>query len=154
MTYDEAGVKGSLSPLNTRSEPLRQAVLAPGTRILCCTDDPAYAERDILPVLRRAGVAAETINVATHAHFESLIHPYQAILFEINSETSVSFQVCQQIRGISGMPMMLILHGAAREEVLRAYHVGADACILAPFDPSEFLARLAGLLRPKPGPVA
>jgi DNA-binding response OmpR family regulator len=45
------------------------------------------------------------------------------------------------------VPVFVVLRGAARHDVLRAYQAGADAYILAPFDHRELLARVQALLR-------
>jgi DNA-binding response OmpR family regulator len=42
---------------------------------------------------------------------------------------------------------MVVLHGAARSEVLRSYQSGADAYITSPFDPRELIARMGALVR-------
>jgi DNA-binding response OmpR family regulator len=45
---------------------------------------------------------------------------------------------------------MLMLRGAARNEVVRDFQAGAHAYVLVPFHPREQLARMDALLRRSP----
>ncbi len=150
MTHEDAGPNISHSPVLAHH--LQSSSQAAGTRILCITEDPAYTERDILPALYRAGACVEVQQAARGETTESADRGYQdrgyhAILLEAGAHNGGSFQICRQIRNRTRIPIMLVLHGSAREDTLLAYRVGADAYIIAPFDPREFLARLNGLLR-------
>jgi DNA-binding response OmpR family regulator len=127
---------------------------AADTRILCITEDPDYAERDILPPLHRAGVCVDSGQIKRGESIENRVGAYHAILLDIGVRNSASFEICSQVRLGTRVPIMLVLHGAARSDVLQAYRSGADAYILAPFDPREFLARLSGLLRRGALPLA
>jgi DNA-binding response OmpR family regulator len=120
---------------------------AASARILCITEDPAYAEREILPPLRRAGVYVEPRRLNRGDNVENSLDTYHAILLDIGIHNSASFDICRKIRVGTHAPILLVLHSAARADVMQAYRAGADAHVLAPFDPREFLARLSGLLR-------
>jgi DNA-binding response OmpR family regulator len=68
-------------------------------------------------------------------------------VFDINKANSISFDVVRRIRELSVIPIMLVLHGMARNDILRGFQVGADAYVLAPFDEREFGARIRALLQ-------
>jgi two-component system, OmpR family, response regulator len=152
MAQPESGKQLPIAPVYVKHfQPGSQAA---DTRILCITEDPDYAERDILPPLRRAGVSVDSGRIKRGESIENWLGAYDAILLDIGARNSASFEICSQVRIGTRAPIMLVLHGAARSDVLQAYRSGADAYVLAPFDPREFLARLGGLLRRSAPPVA
>jgi hypothetical protein len=70
------------------------------------------------------------------------------------SKSDNGYQICAQTRLASEVPILLMLRGAARNEVVRGFQAGADAYVLVPFDPRELLVRLGALLRRAPAPPA
>jgi DNA-binding response OmpR family regulator len=76
--------------------------------------------------------------------------PFNLLLLDVNSADSPAYRLCEQSRTVVDIPVMLILRGIARTDVLRGYQAGADAYLLFPFDDRELEARLNGLLRRHP----
>jgi DNA-binding response OmpR family regulator len=130
-----------------RTKSASRQIFRAGTRILCVAEDQTYCEQEIVPALQRAGLQVEVMPAEPRAVIDRLARSFHLILFDISSPGGLGHQACAQVRSACGLPLMLVLHGSARGEVLRGYQAGADAYILAPFDPREFLARLSGLLR-------
>jgi two-component system OmpR family response regulator len=65
----------------------------------------------------------------------------------IDSHGSESWQLCQRIRGLTAIPIIVISASASPEACARAIYAGADFFMRKPFGPREFLARVNSLLQ-------
>ncbi|PKO21350.1 MAG: hypothetical protein CVU38_15115 [Chloroflexi bacterium HGW-Chloroflexi-1] len=133
----------------------QQPVLLPGDveediLVLCVSEDVSVAERDLIPTMKRAGLQVDLVEANLQEPLDLCSKPYQLVLFDITAPNGLGYKVCERTRNACNVSVMLVLHGAARHDVLRGYQIGADAYILAPFDDREFLARLGALLRRRP----
>lgn len=106
--------------------------------------------REVVPVLKGAGYEVDLVEANTRRPLPLSGRPYRLLLFDVGSKSDNQYQICAQTRLANKLPIMLMLRGAARNEVVRGFQAGADAYVLVPFDPRELLARLDALLRRSP----
>ena len=150
MTSDDRGIQPVLEHVHPQLPGLIPGDAEEGIWVLCVSEDTSSAEREVMPILKRAGLRVDLV-AASLQQLPGVSHrPYQLVLFDISLPDGPGYKVCEQVRSACKAPVMLVLHGAARNDVLRGYQLGADAYILAPFDERELLARLGALLRRQP----
>jgi DNA-binding response OmpR family regulator len=141
-------------PAVEQAAPQRQAIFPSaaqeGLLILCVSEDVRVARRELIPILKRAGFQVELVEANLQKPIDPFSKPYGLIVLDINLPDGPAYQICERSRNRWNLPVMLVLHGAARHDVLRGFQAGADAYILAPFDDREFLARMSALLRRRP----
>ncbi len=121
-----------------------------GTRVLCVAEDLDFARDGLVPYLEQAGSSVDLRTIGGPMPITANLSRFQAIVFAIASDDTCNWARCAAARSACTLPIMLVLHGAARTCILRALESGADSYVLAPFDPREFLARLAALERRQP----
>lgn len=63
------------------------------------------------------------------------------------SHGAESWKLCQQIRRVSALPLIVISANASTDCCVRAINAGADYFMRKPFGPLEFLARVNSLLQ-------
>jgi two-component system response regulator VanR len=71
---------------------------------------------------------------------------YDIIIVQESPEAE-SWQLCEKIRRLSGMPLIVISVNASADTCVKAINAGADYCLRKPFGPLEFLARVQSLLQ-------
>jgi DNA-binding response OmpR family regulator len=71
---------------------------------------------------------------------------YDIIILQENPEAE-SWQLCDEIRRLSGIPLIVISRNASTETCVRAINAGADYFLRKPFGPLEFIARVQSLLQ-------
>ena len=74
---------------------------------------------------------------------------YDVIVVQAGPETE-SWQLCEKIRHLSRLPVIVISRNASAETCVRAINAGADYFMRKPFGPLEFIARVQSLLQRKP----
>jgi DNA-binding response OmpR family regulator len=121
-----------------------------GTKVLCVAEDLDFARDGLVPCLEQAGSSVDLRTMGGPLPISASLSRFQAIVFAIASDDTSNWARCAAARSACTLPIMLVLHGAARACILRALESGADSYVLAPFDPREFLARLAALKRRLP----
>ncbi len=122
-----------------------------GGLILCVSEDVTVARRDVVPVLEQSGFEVRLVSADMVPLTPSEVGAHSLILLDVNSLDGDGYRFCEQLRTSVEVPLMLILRGAARTDILRGYQAGADSYILFPFDPRELLVRMQALLRRRPG---
>ena len=133
----------------------KERVIAPapspqGAILLCISEDAISTRNNLVSVLKRAGFEVDLIAANLQKPLELQAKPYRAVLLDVNRVGGAGFEICRRVREASMLPVLLILHGLARNDILRGFQAGADAYVLAPFDEREFQARLKGLLQRTP----
>ena len=68
----------------------------------------------------------------------------------LESPGAESWRLCQKIRDLSAIPLIIISSSASTETCVKAINAGADYFIRKPFGPLEFLARVNSLLQRTP----
>ena len=69
------------------------------------------------------------------------------VVLDINMPHSSGFKVCESIRAISQVPIMMLTVRGEEEDLVRALELGADDYLNKPFSPRTLLARIRALLR-------
>jgi two-component system response regulator TctD len=115
--------------------------------LLCVSEDIGSARAILVAALKRAGFEVDLVEVNLHRPPDVQARPYRAIVFDINKSDGAGYVLLRRIRERSILPIMLVLHGVARNDVLLGFQAGADAYMLAPFDEREFQARMRGLVQ-------
>jgi DNA-binding response OmpR family regulator len=121
-----------------------------GGLVLCVSENIYITNRELVPVLKDAGFDVELVEANLSVPLDLACKPYCLVVLDISFLAGPGYEVCERARMKCNLPVMLVLHGAARNDVLRGYQAGADAYVLAPFDPREFIARMSALLRRRP----
>lgn len=69
------------------------------------------------------------------------------MLLDVKLPVIDGFQVCQQLRQQTSMPIIIVSNDASIENRIRGLEIGADDYIAKPFDIREVLARMTAVLR-------
>ena len=72
---------------------------------------------------------------------------YDAILLDVMMPMMDGFQVCQEIRKTSMVPIIMVTARGEDYERIMGLDMGADDYVIKPFSPSEVMARLRAVLR-------
>jgi DNA-binding response OmpR family regulator len=81
-------------------------------------------------------------------------NPADLVVLDITMPGPDGFAVCQRIRAVSNVPILMLTVRDATLDKVRALDLGADDYLTKPFDHLELLARLRALVRRMPrGPV-
>jgi DNA-binding response OmpR family regulator len=74
------------------------------------------------------------------------IHDYDIIILQAGRETA-EWQLCEQIRKFSGIPLIVISSHTSVDMSTKAIDAGADYFLKKPFGPMELSARIRSLLQ-------
>ena len=69
------------------------------------------------------------------------------IIIVQESPDAESWELCEKIRHLSGMPLIVISTNASADTCVKAINAGADYFMRKPVGPLEFLARVQSLLQ-------
>jgi two-component system KDP operon response regulator KdpE len=69
------------------------------------------------------------------------------VLLDVNMPTMNGWEVCNRIRDMSDIPVIIVTVNRGTSDLLRGFGLGADDYMIKPFDFSELLARIAAVLR-------
>ena len=69
------------------------------------------------------------------------------LILDINMPGLSGFQVCEEVRRKSRVPVMMLTVRGEEEDLVRALELGADDYLNKPFSPRTLLARVKALLR-------
>jgi len=69
------------------------------------------------------------------------------LILDINMPGLTGFQVCEEVRRKSRVPVMMLTVRGEEEDLVRALEIGADDYLNKPFSPRTLLARVKALLR-------
>ena len=71
----------------------------------------------------------------------------ELLILDINMPGLTGFQVCEEVRRTSRVPVMMLTVRGEEEDLVRALELGADDYLNKPFSPRTLLARVKALLR-------
>ena len=71
---------------------------------------------------------------------------YDVIIIQESPEAE-SWRLCEKIRHLSRMPLIVISTNASADTCVKAINAGADYFLRKPFGPLEFIARVQSLLQ-------
>ena len=64
------------------------------------------------------------------------------IVIDVNASHSQRMDLCRQFRALSPSPILLFLPVNHEPEILEAYRLGVDECVIKPISPGIFLAKI------------
>ncbi len=120
-----------------------------GPRILVVDDEPTFRQTLVLS-LRGHDFEVRESDSAAEALVEYEAFQPDLVLLDLMLPDDSGLNVCRQIRGDSGVPIIVLsVHGEERTKV-RALDLGADDYLTKPFGSEELLARIRAILRRPP----
>lgn len=72
---------------------------------------------------------------------------FDIVLLDIMMPEMDGWELCQEIREISDVPIIMLTARDQREDIIKGLQLGADDYITKPFNEDELLARMAAILR-------
>ena len=116
-------------------------------KILVIDDDNAL--REMVGIV----LEAEGYSVSNHDAGTGALETYKAenpdlVLLDVMLPGKDGIEVCQEIRAIAGVPIIMLTAKTESEDVVRGLEAGADDYVVKPFDPVVLLARIRARLRP------
>lgn len=120
------------------------------TTVLVVDDDPNICRITKL-YLEKSGYAVETAHDGEQAlaQFEALRPDF--IVLDLMLPKRDGWSVCQKIRAMSDVPILMLTARGQVEERIEGLQMGADDYLVKPFDPNELVARIATILRRSTG---
>jgi two-component system response regulator BaeR len=116
------------------------------TRVLVVEDDSNLAE--ILGIyLEQMNFKVSILRRGDTVVAEVRHNPPDVILLDLMLPGKDGIAVCREIREFSMVPVLMITARSKEEDCLLGFDVGADDYICKPFNPSELVARINGILR-------
>ncbi|GAB4112419.1 MAG: response regulator transcription factor [Roseiflexaceae bacterium] len=74
-------------------------------------------------------------------------HQPDLLLLDVSMPTMNGFEVCQQIRRVSDIPIIFLSGHSQLQDRIKGLQIGGDDYLVKPFEPSELLARIEAVLR-------
>lgn len=115
-------------------------------RILVVDDDAALAEM-IGIVLRAEGYDVFDCYDGDEAFRAFQKHEPNLVLLDVMLPGKNGFQICQAIRRVSNVPIVMLTARSDTEDVVHGLEAGADDYVPKPFKPRELVARVRARLR-------
>ena len=118
----------------------------------------SYLPTDDSGVITQEGYKLNIISREDADPSQINIHDYDIVIIQTGRETE-EWQLYEQIRNFSSLPIIVISSNATADICARAIDSGADYFLRKPFGPMELNARIRALLqrkslKPSPQPVA
>jgi two-component system, OmpR family, response regulator MtrA len=115
-------------------------------KVLVVEDDASILEIVALG-LSRAGFEVCTEDDGIRALEEFQSERFDAVVLDIMLPNMDGISLCRAIRGMSGIPIVMVTAKTETEDVVAGLEVGADDYIAKPFEIPELVARLRAVLR-------
>ena len=74
-------------------------------------------------------------------------NPYDIVLLDVMLPKLTGFEVCQQIREFSNIPIIMLTAKSDERDELQGFELGVDEYISKPFSPKILVARVEAILR-------
>jgi len=97
-------------------------------------------------LLSKMGYEVDLVNSADAGLVQLEDQAYD-IVIALESPYVESWTICERIRNLTKIPLIVISLNASTETCVRAINAGADYFMRKPFGPLEFLARINSLLQ-------
>jgi len=116
-------------------------------KILVVDDDNALREM-VGIVLESEGFEVSFHDAGTGALEAFKSQSPDLVLLDVMLPGKDGIEVCNEIREVSGTPIIMLTAKTESEDVVRGLEAGADDYVVKPFDPTVLLARIRARLRP------
>jgi two-component system KDP operon response regulator KdpE len=113
-------------------------------------DDQDNSTAILKLALERYGARVITADSGARALRQTFEHRPDVILLDIAMPEVDGFTVCQRLRDLSDMPIIMLTAYDHPEQVTRAFACGADDYVTKPFELTELTARIQACLRRAP----
>jgi two-component system, OmpR family, response regulator MtrA len=123
-----------------------QSSLATKGRVLVVDDDAALAEM-LTIVLRQEGFDSRMITRGDDALEEFRAYKPDVVLLDVMLPGKDGIDVCKEIRGESGVPIVMLTAKGDTVDVVVGLESGADDYVVKPFKPKELVARIRARVR-------
>lgn len=97
-------------------------------------------------LLSKMGYEVDLVHSADAGLYKLVTEAYDLVVV-LESPRVASWTICERIRSLSHVPLIVISLNASTETCVRAINAGADYFLRKPFGPLEFLARINSLLQ-------
>ncbi|MEO0061241.1 MAG: hypothetical protein RL343_859 [Actinomycetota bacterium] len=119
-------------------------------KILVVDDDNAL--REMVGIV----LESEGFDVSFHDAGSGALDAFKAeapdlVLLDVMLPGKDGIEVCEEIRAVSGTPIIMLTAKTESDDVVRGLEAGADDYVVKPFDPVVLLARIRARLRPIAG---
>jgi two-component system response regulator MtrA len=116
-------------------------------KILVVDDDNAL--REMVGIV----LESEGFEVSFHDAGSGALEAFKSqapdlVLLDVMLPGKDGIEVCNEIREVSGTPIIMLTAKTESEDVVRGLEAGADDYVVKPFDPTVLLARIRARLRP------
>jgi DNA-binding response OmpR family regulator len=118
----------------------------PTTSVLYADDDPLI-RRLVARNLVLAGYVVEVAADGREALDAVLRHTPSLVLLDVMMPKLDGFAVCEAIREVSSVPIIMLTARGADDDRVRGLNAGADDYLSKPFNVEELLARVRAVLR-------
>jgi two-component system response regulator MtrA len=115
-------------------------------KVLVVDDDPALAEM-LGIVLRNEGFDSRTVTSGDRAVAQFRDYKPDLVLLDLMLPGRDGIDVCREIRGESGVPIVMLTAKSDTVDVVVGLESGADDYVVKPFKPKELIARIRARVR-------
>ncbi len=114
-------------------------------RILVIDDDPEI--RSILKVLL-TNENYEVIEAESGKNIQKILTPdFSLVILDVMMPDESGYEVCQKIRTFSNVPILFLTAKSQNSDLVLGFSCGADDYLSKPFEYSELISRVKGLIR-------
>ena len=117
------------------------------TRRILVVEDEAQTRSVVEAYLEREGYWVTGAGDGLQALEAFAAHRYDGVVLDLNLPKVPGEEVCQRIRDVSDVPIIMLTAKGAEEERIAGLDLGADDYLVKPFSPRELVARMRALLR-------
>ena len=93
-------------------------------------------------IIREKGLVAILETSVQRAMERSMEEIPDLIIIDVNAPHAQRIELCQKFRSLSASPILLFLPTNNEAEILEAYQIGVDECVVKPISPAIFLAKI------------
>jgi len=113
-------------------------------------DDDENMVKMLALIFEKAGARVITAMSGIQALRQTFEHRPNVILLDLSMPEMDGFTVCQRLRDLSEVPIIMLTAYDDVDKVTNAFSVGVDDFVAKPFDTAELLARVQTCLRRVP----
>lgn len=117
-----------------------------GVDVLVVDDEPRYLKL-IRYNLESVGHRVTCLATGQEAVQSVALNPPDLVVLDLRLPGMDGFEVCQQIREFSTVPIIMLTALGAEQDKVRGLRLGADDYVTKPFSAQELLARVEAVLR-------
>ena len=115
-------------------------------RILIVDDDPDLSFI-ISEMLEGCGYNTDRAESAEQAYGILAKQSFHLVLLDINLPDSTGFEICDQLRSVSDVPIIFASARTAEDDRIKGFDIGGDDFLPKPYSMKELLSRVNALIR-------